>query len=199
MTTRIKFAGLKRIAAEEPGAVDAAIDTLKAKLTEQLENLETMQAHLRGGAPAPAEGGPVGELGDDPDAGLHGEGIAVPEPAADENGTPLGEAKPIMAGLKRIAADAPEAIEEALGEFYLAMDEVLALTENLADHLDIDLPVGENPMGEPEGDDTPEPPAEGEEKEEGGAPFEPKDDKDDKQEEGDEKEKKEEFAEETEE
>ena len=189
MTTRIKFAGLKRIAAEEPGAVDAAIDTLKAKLTEQLENLETMQAHLRGGAPAPAEGGPVGELGDDPDAGLHGEGIAVPEPAADENGTPLGEAKPIMAGLKRIAADAPEAIEEALGEFYLAMDEVLALTENLADHLDIDLPVGENPMGEPEG----------EEKEEGGAPFEPKDDKDDKQEEGDEKEKKEEFAEETEE
>ena len=160
MTKAVKFAGLKRIAAEEPGAIDAAIDTLKAKLTEQLENLTTMQDILRGGDGAAADEG--------------GEGIAVPPPAGDEEGTPLGEAKPVMAGLKRIASDTPEDVEEALGEFYLAMDEVLALTENLADNLDIDLPVGENPMGEAEGgddtaavEDKPFPPAAEDKPEEG--------------------------------
>jgi hypothetical protein len=45
-------------------------------------------------------------------------------------------------------------MEEALGEFYLNMDEVMALTENLADHLDVDLPEGGEAEEVAEGDEV---------------------------------------------
>ena len=115
-----KFATLKRIATENPEGVAQAISTLKQKLQDQVDNLSAMEENLgAGGPPAPIEGDPA--------------------PVAPVPGAPATvEAR--LAGLRRIAEEAPDQIEEALGEFYLGMDEVLALTENLADNLGVNLP-----------------------------------------------------------
>lgn len=149
VTTSAKFANLQRIAAENPDAMAEAITKIEDSLREQLNNLSILKENF--GITAP-----VGEV-------KEGEPSEVKEVEGAER----------LAGFKRIANDAPEAIEEALGEFYLAMDEIMAQTENLADNLDIDLPAGdeipvevEDP-GNPDeglhgemptgGDDTPEP------------------------------------------
>ena len=137
-----KFAALKRIAQENPEGVDQAIGTLIDKLQAQIDNLTTMRENL-GGGPAP-EGGEVVE--------------GAPAPAAPVPGAPATiEAR--LAGLKRVAADAPDQIEEAIGEFYQGIDEVLALTENLADNLDITLPTAapEEGSDEPVGEEVEEP------------------------------------------
>lgn len=107
-----KFAGLKRVANEAPEGINESIEFMKGKLSDQLNNLTILQENL--GAVEMDENG--------------------------ENPKPVeGEAR--LAGLKRIAAENPEAIEECLSEFYAAMDEMCSFTENLADNLNVDLPT----------------------------------------------------------
>jgi hypothetical protein len=117
-TVSAKFAALKRIAAENPEAIAEAIDGLKSQLSEQLNNLTILQENL--GIVAPVEGAEVKE----------GAPMEVAEVEGEEK----------FAGLKHLAAEEPAQLEEALGEFYLAMDKVMAQTEALADNLGITLP-----------------------------------------------------------
>lgn len=117
-TVSAKFAALKRIAAENPEAIAEAIDGLKSQLSEQLNNLTILQENL--GIVAPVEGAEVKE----------GAPMEVQEVEGEEK----------FAGLKHLAAEEPAQLEEAFGEFYLAMDKVMAQTEALADNLDITLP-----------------------------------------------------------
>lgn len=128
-----KFASLKRLAAESPEQVNEAIEFIKGKLSDSLNNLTILQENLG----------------------------AVTLDANGQNPKPVeGDAK--FASFKRIAEEKPELMEQALGEFYGDMDEVMAFTENLADHLDLDLPTPGEPkegIDNPEddkGDDTPE-------------------------------------------
>ena len=109
---------LKRIAAETPGEFGKALDTLIEKLQEQVDNLTTMKENLGGlgGASTHVEGDPA---------------PAQPVPGAPET---------ISAGLQETATEHPEMIEEAFKEFYLGLDEILSMTENFADALDIPLP-----------------------------------------------------------
>lgn len=115
--TPTKFAALKRIAADNAEDVADALTTIEDNLREQLNNISVMK-----------------------------ENFGITEPVGEiKEGVPA-EVKPVegeqrLAGFKRFANEAPEAIQEALGEFYLAMDEVMAMTENLADNLDVDLPT----------------------------------------------------------
>ena len=113
-----KYASLKRIAAETPGEFGKALDTLIEKLQEQVDNLTTMKENLGGlgGASTHVEGDPA---------------PAQPVPGAPET---------ISAGLQETATEHPEMIEEAFKEFYLGLDEILSMTENFADALDIPLP-----------------------------------------------------------
>ena len=111
-----KYATLQRVAQSDPDGVAQSISVLKQKLQEQVENLETMEENL--GLTVPADV-------------IEGD-AAVADPV---DGAPVT----IEAGLQRVAAEAPEQIEEAINEFYQGMDEVLALTENLADNLGLEL------------------------------------------------------------
>lgn len=111
-----KFAALKRIAAENPEAIAEAIDGLKSQLSEQLNNLTILQENL-------GIKEPVGEV-------KEGEPVEVKDVEGEEK----------FAGLKHLAAEEPAQLEEAFGEFYLAMDNIMAQTEALADNLDITLP-----------------------------------------------------------
>lgn len=133
MTTTPKFAGLKRVASEAPEAVATALTAIEDTLREQLNNISVMKENL--GIVAP-----VGEV-------KEGEPVEVEEVQGAER----------LAGLKRLANESPELLEEAIGEFYLAMDKVMAQTENLADNLDMDLPSGAPDEVEEAGDDNPEP------------------------------------------
>lgn len=113
----VKFASLKLVASQTPEEFGKALDTLIESLQTQVENLTTMKENLSGGgAPAHVEGDPA---------------PAAPVPGAPET---------ISAGLQETAEEHPEQIEEAFGEFYLAMDKILSMTENFADALDIPLP-----------------------------------------------------------
>lgn len=142
-TVSAKFAALKRIAAENPQAIAEAIDGLKSQLSEQLNNLTILQENL--GIVAPVEGAEVKE----------GAPMEVQEVEGEEK----------FAGLKRLAAEEPAQLEEAFGEFYLAMDKVMAQTEALADNLDITLPdaapVDVEEEAAEEGESVPEEIAEG--------------------------------------
>ena len=155
--TKTKFANMQRIASEEPEAMASALTTIEDMLREQLNNISVMK-----------------------------ENFGITEPAGEvKEGVPV-EVKPVegeqrLAGFKRFAAEAPEAIAEALGEFYLAMDEVMAVTENLADNLDVDLPTGtpeeDAPAPVEESPDNPDAGLHGE-MPTGGDDTEPKADKD---------------------
>lgn len=132
-----KFAGLKRVAAEVPEAMATALTAIEDKLREQLNNISVLKENF--GITAP-----VGEV-------VEGAPAEVKEVEGAER----------LAGFKRIAEENPQGVEEALGEFYLAMDEVMAMTENLADNCDITLPdalpTEEGlPAKEGTGDDNPD-------------------------------------------
>ena len=133
-----KFAGLHHIANEAPEAMATALDTIEDNLRQQLNNISIMKERFN-----------------------------ITEPVGEVKEGEAAEVKPVegeqrLAGFKHFASEAPEAIEEAFGELYLGLDEIMSQVENLADNCDVTLPdsaTEDAPEGAADGEPASEEPS----------------------------------------
>lgn len=115
---RAKFATLRKFAADEPAAVDAALTQLGEGFGELAEAIRTLKVNLD----------------------------LVEAPKTADMKTRIAAKRNYGARFKRIAEEAPEQFEGALNEFYQAIDGLAEDTENLAGNLGVNL--SEAPMGQ---------------------------------------------------
>jgi hypothetical protein len=143
---------LKRLAAEAPEQVSTAVESIKQKLLDQVACLENFQEQL--------DMSPEGAAKfDEPEAevvGDHDKGTEEKEPKdqdkKDGDDDADDQGKPTFAGLKQAAEDEPEEIENALQDFFLGLDEIMAETEGLASTLGVEL-IAPQPDGDGDLDD----------------------------------------------
>ena len=149
----LKYATLQRLAAEAPEEISTKVETLKQHLLDQVALLENFQEQLDM-SPEGAEKfepEPDGDKDDKPDfEGAKEEGEKQDKPEKKDDGDKDKDAKKDgkFAGLRHFAAKEPEAIEDAIQDIFLGMDEAMAEVEALANDLGVDLvvpEVGENP------------------------------------------------------
>jgi hypothetical protein len=122
---------LRRLAAEAPEEISTKIETLKQHMLDQVSLLENFQDQLD----MTPEGASKFEGEPEPD-----------EPEKDKAAKPEKEEKKDeekpdtkFAGLRRAAEEEPEEIEDAIQDFFLGLDEIMAETESLADTLGVEL------------------------------------------------------------
>ena len=136
----LKFATLQRLAAEAPEEVSAKVESIKQHLLDQVTLLENFQEQLDmspEGAEKFDEPEPDGDADDKPGfKGTKEEGEKKDKPEEKkEDDKQDGK----FAGLRHFAAEEPEAIEDAIQDFFLGLDQVMAETESLADTLGVEL------------------------------------------------------------
>ena len=115
-----KYATFRHVAEEEPQALSEALVELSDAFSTLAEASEALVENL--------DLAPVNEEG------------SLKEKVASR--------KKFASALRRLAADQPEAVEDAVKELYSSLDEIAAAMENLASNLGIDLVDEESEMDE---------------------------------------------------